>query len=226
MQPLTLTDVVFVTSIKVGLVSTPLIEIIDIKKRNRWLKMEILNRSVLMKAHGALAAFILPVAIMFFVTGAFYTWGIKGSYETTVHELKLQKNIREDLPALTTLVTKELKKQNIDAPSGQAKIKKIGNAFMLEWTGSNRDVILEPTEKPLIVKLKIKDTNWYRQFVQLHKAKGGIAFKVYAAVFASALLLILVTGFIMAWQTPKLRKLTLFSASLGVVTFLGMVISS
>ncbi len=188
--------------------------------------MEILNRSVLMKAHGALAAFILPVAIMFFVTGAFYTWGIKGSYETTVHELKLKKHIQEDVSILTTLVTKELKKKNIDIPSGQAKIKRIGNAFMLEWTGSNRDVILEPTANPLIAKLKIKDTSWYRQFVQLHKAKGGVLFKVYAAVLASALLLILITGFIMAWKTPKLRKLTLFSASLGVVAFFGLIVSS
>ena len=40
--------------------------------------MEILNRSALMKAHALLAAFILPVAIMFFVTGALYTWGKKG----------------------------------------------------------------------------------------------------------------------------------------------------
>ena len=188
--------------------------------------MEILNRSVLMKAHAALAAFILPVAIMFFVTGAFYTWGVKGSYETTAHEVHLQKHIQSDLAELVTLATKELKKQNVEVPTGQAKIKKIGNAFMLEWTGSNRDVILEPTANPLIAKLKIKDTSWYRQFVQLHKAKGGGLFKVYAAVFAIALLCILITGFIMAWQTPKLRKLTLLSASSGIVAFIVMLVFS
>ncbi len=97
---------------------------------------------------------------------------------------------------------------------------------MLEWTGSHRDVILEPTKNPLIVKLKIKETRWYRRFVQLHKAKGGILFKVYAAAFASALFLILITGFLVAWQSPKLRKLTLFSASLGVVAFFIIVTSS
>lgn len=188
--------------------------------------MEILSRGLLMKAHAALAAFILPVAIMFFVTGAFYTWGIKGSYQTIDQEVHLQKSMQDNLAELVALTTNALKKQNISPPSGQAKIKKIGNAFMLEWTGSNRDVVLELTDNPLIAKLKIKETSWYRQFVQLHKAKGGIVFKVYAALLAIALLLILISGFMMAWQAPKLRKLALVSTSLGIVTFLAMVASS
>jgi hypothetical protein len=188
--------------------------------------MGILNRSTLMKAHAVLAAFILPVAIMFFVTGSFYTWGVKGSYETTAYKLHLQKPIQGELAELVTLATKELKKRNLEIPSGQAKIKRIGDSFRLEWTGSDKDIILEPTAQQLIAKLEIKNTSWYRQFVQLHKAKGGTPFKVYAAAFASALLLLLITGFIMAWQTPKLRKLTLFSASLGIVVFFAMVSSS
>lgn len=188
--------------------------------------MGIFNRSTLMSAHAALASFILPVAIMFFVTGAFYTWGVKGGYETSVHEVSLQQDIKPDLAELVTLATNNLKKQNIGLPSGHAKIKKIGKSFMLEWTGSNRDIILEPTENPRIAKLEIKDTDWYRQFVQLHKAKGGEFFKVYAAILATALLLILLTGFIMAWQMPKMRKLAFISTSLGIFTFFVMVLSS
>jgi hypothetical protein len=185
-----------------------------------------LNRSTLMTAHTVLAAFILPVAIMFFVTGAFYTWGIKGDYDTAAYKLYLEKPIQDELTELVTLATKELKKQNIEPPSGQAKLKRVGSYFRLEWTGSDKDIILEPTTEPLIAKLKIKNTSWYRQFVQLHKAKGGTPFKVYAAVLATILLLLLFTGFIMAWQTPKLRKLTLLSVSLGIVTFFVMVLSS
>lgn len=185
-----------------------------------------MDRSILMKAHAALAAFILPVAIMFFVTGAFYTWGIKGNYETTTHEIQLEKSIQDDLDELVALATAELEKQNISLPTGKAKIKKIGSAFMLEWTGSNRDVVLESTADPLMAKLKVKDTSWYRNLVQLHKAKGGTIFKVYAAIFAIALLLILLSGFMMAWQAPKLRKLALVSTSFGIVTFIIMVVAS
>jgi len=192
-------------------------------KETEGLKMGIFNRPTLMKVHVLLAAFILPVAIMFVVTGALYTWGIKGNYDTTTHELHLKKPVQGELAELVALAKKELKKQDIEAPSGKAKIKKIGTSFRLEWTGSNMDIILEPTSQPLVAKLEIKHTRWHRQFVQLHKAKGGTPFKVYAAVFAGALLLLLLSGFIMAWQLPKLRKLTLFSASFGIAMFIAMV---
>ena len=194
--------------------------------RNKVTKTRTLNRSALMKTHAVLAAFILPVAILFLVTGALYTWGIKGGYETTTHELHLKKPVQDDVVSLTELVKNELKRKDIEAPSGQAKIKRIGSSFRLEWTGSNMDIILEPTSQPLMAQLEIKNTSWLRQFVQLHKAKGGTPFKVYAVVFVTALLLLLISGFIMAWQMPKLHKLTLVSASFGLVIFFVMVISS
>ncbi len=188
--------------------------------------MGILDRSTLMKIHALLAAFILPVAIMFFVTGALYTWGIKGDYDTTTHEINLDIPIKGELSELVEIATKELKKYNIETPTGKAKIKKIGDAFKLEWTGSQADIILEPTSKPLIAMLQIKETSWHRQFVQLHKAKGGEPFKIYAVVLAITILLLLFSGFIMAWQMPKLRKLTLASALLGIAVFVAMVASS
>ena len=188
--------------------------------------MVVFNRSVLMKVHALLAAFILPVAIMFFVTGALYTWGVKGGYDTTVHELVLEKPLQEKLSELVGLAEEELMKRNLPLPTGQAGIKKIGSSFKLQWTGSNTDVILETTSKPLIAQLKIKQTSWYRQFVQLHKAKGGTPFKVYAAFFAIVLLLLLVTGFIMAWQVKKIHKMVLLSTAMGIMVFVVIVISS
>jgi hypothetical protein len=184
------------------------------------------NRLVLMKLHVLIAVFILPIAIMFFVTGAFYTWGIKGEYETTVQKLNLKMALHEDLGSLVNVVEEELNKQQISLPTGKAKIKKIGQSFQLEWTGSSKDIILEPTSAPLIAQLKIKNTGWHRHFVQLHKAKGGVAFKVYATVLAVGLLFLLVSGFIMAWQLPRLRKMTLISTMLGLIFFVTMFISS
>jgi len=188
--------------------------------------MEKISRSTLMQFHALLAAFILPVAIMFFVTGALYTWGIKGGYDTTTHVLHLNEPVQAELTELVALANSELKKLDVEPPSGQAKIKKIGSSFKLEWTGANMDIVLEPTSEPLIAELQIKNTSLHRHFVQLHKAKGGAPFKVYAAAFATALLLLLISGFIMAWQMPKLRKLTLASAVLGIVVFIAMVASS
>jgi hypothetical protein len=184
------------------------------------------NRSVLMKVHVLIAVFILPVAIMFFVTGAFYTWGIKGGYETTTQKIQLKTPLQEDLSYLVNTVEKALNKQEISLPTGKAKIKKIAHSFQLEWTGTSKDVVLEPTSNPLVAQLKIKNTGWHRHFVQLHKAKGGIAFKVYATILAIGLLFLLISGFIMAWQLPKLRKMTFLSTLFGLVFFIIMFISS
>lgn len=186
----------------------------------------MINRPVLMKVHVLIAVFILPVAIMFFVTGAFYTWGIKGEYETTVQKLHLKIPLQEELSYLVNVVEQELNKQEVSLPTGKAKIKKMGQSFLLEWTGSSKDVVLEPTSDPLIAQLKIKNTGWHRHFVQLHKAKGGVAFKVYATILAIGLLLLLISGFIMAWQLPRLRKVTLISTMLGLIFFVAMFISS
>ena len=185
-----------------------------------------LNRAVLMKVHMLLAVFMLPVAIMYPLTGALYTWGIKGGYETTIYQLTLEQPLINNKEKLLELATQALKQREIPLPSGKAKIKTVGNSFQLEWTGANLDVILEPGREQLLGDLKVKQTSDYRRLVQLHKAKGGIAFKVYAAVFATALLTLLLTGLLMALQMPKFRLPVLLSMSAGIAVFVAMVMSS
>lgn len=188
--------------------------------------MAIFNRPTLMKIHAILAAFILPVAIMYFVTGALYTWSIKGAYESSTHEFHVENPIQADLDELVILAENELSKRELSLPSGKAKIKKIGSSFRLEWTGSSKDVIIEPTANPLIAQIQIKNTSWHRHLVQLHKAKGGTPFKVYSTILAVALLLLFITGFIMALQLSNLRKMVFLSSTLGFVVFAAMIMSS
>jgi hypothetical protein len=178
-----------------------------------------MNRMKLMTVHTLLAAFILPVAIMFLVTGALYTWGFKGSYSENVYEVKLRKPIRSEVSELTKVTQLELEKLAIHFPEGQPTLKVYGRHFLLEWTGSSKDVILEPTDNELMAKLTIKYTSWYRNLVQLHKAKGGVVFKIYAVIFAISIVVLLISGFIMAWRTPQLKRLTLISLIIGLCSF-------
>ena len=182
-----------------------------------------MNRQSIMMIHSLLAAFTLPAALMFLITGALYTWGSKGSYKSEVHEIALQKPIAADYEVLLTMVESELAGLEVSAPEGKPKLKRYGSHFLLEWTGSSKDVILEPTSDPMVAKLTVKDTTWYRTLVQLHKAKGGSAFKVYAAFFAVSLTALLLSGFIMAWQLPSLRGATMVATALGLLTFLAVV---
>lgn len=185
-----------------------------------------MNRMLLMKIHALIAAFMLPAAIMFLLTGALYTWGVKGSYSNDVYEISLKSPMPSNIETLTVLTERELKKLSIEYPEGKPKLKVYGSHFLLEWTGSSKDVILEPAAEANVAKLTVKNTSWYRNFVQLHKAKGGDIFKVYAAVFALALALLLLSGFIMAWQTPKLKAITLITSLAGFCSFILVVLLS
>ena len=188
--------------------------------------MSGLSRAGLVQIHMLLASFMFPVALMFLVTGGFYTWGVKGSYDSNVYMLSLEKPLEQDKSYLESLVRKELGRLAISVPSGKASVKKGGTSFKLEWTGSGRDVVLEPTADELEAKLTIKETTWYRNLVQLHKAKGGQIFKFYAAGLATALFIILASGFLMAWQVPMYRRQALFCSAAGVIVFLLMIASS
>lgn len=185
-----------------------------------------MNRMQLMTVHALLAAFILPVAMMFAITGSFYTWGIKGSYSENVHKIVLSKPLSADTAALTRLAESELEYLNISTPEGKPKLKKSGGDYYLEWTGSSKDLILKPTGNDLVAKLIIKDTSWYRYLVQLHKAKGGTAFKVYAVIFAIALGLLLLSGIMMALQVPKLKTATIVSSLIGFISFIAFIFYS
>lgn len=180
----------------------------------------MMNRMKLMKVHVIVAAFILPVAIMFMVTGALYTWGVKGNYTSDIYEVQLSKPIQADVSELMKITQLELDNLVTSYPEGQPKLKVYGSHFLLEWTGSSKDVILEPTDNLLIAKLTVKYTSWYRNLVQLHKAKGGIAFKVYAVVLAIFIGVLLVSGFVLALQTPKLKRLALVASLVGLCSFI------
>ena len=185
--------------------------------------MSTSTRMILVKVHMLLAAFIFPAIVMFLVTGGFYTWGVKGSYLDEVHLIELGHPLSADVGQLQKLIERELGNLAIEAPSGKAKLKKAGTSFRVEWTGSKRDVVLEPTTEQLIARLTVKETTWYRNLVQLHKAKGGQLFKVYAAVLAFSLFAILSTGFFIAFEIPKYRKSAIYASMAGVAVFLVMV---
>lgn len=185
-----------------------------------------MKRATITKLHLLLAAFLFPVALMFLITGGLYTWGIKGSYVTDKVAVRLDAPLVKTEGELIALVTAQLKQRSIDLPSGEAKIKPGGTSWQFEWTGSARDVVLEPTANPRIATLKIKETTWYRNLVQLHKAKGGQLFKVYAAALAIGLFVILASGFVLAWQAPALRRMANISVASGAVLFVLVVLLS
>lgn len=183
-------------------------------------------RRNLIVTHTLLAAFFLPMGVLYAITGGLYGLGIKGDYTTTEHAIPLTQPLTADLAPLVTLVSGELESRDLAAPSGGAGVKKGGTSFYLEWTGTGRDVQLHPTADPLVATLKIKDVTPHRYFVQLHKAKGGEAFKWFAAVWMVGLVLLFITGGIMAFAAKPYRKLATISGLAGFGAFFVMAFLS
>lgn len=184
------------------------------------------SRPFLVKTHITLAAFIFPVALMFFITGALYSWGVKGGYTVQKYNIELTQPMQRNKAWLTHIVTQELYKRDIALPSGKAGIKGPGKFYYFVWSGSQLDAELEQTSNPFVAQLNIKQTNLHRFFVQLHKAKGGAAFKIYAVILTSSLILLFITGFFMAWQLKKYRSLLLLSSVSGLSLFVCMLLIS
>lgn len=63
-----------------------------------------MNRQTIMMLHSLLAAFTLPAALMFLITGALYTWGSKGSYNTEAHEIALTEPLPKNADALISMI--------------------------------------------------------------------------------------------------------------------------
>ena len=185
-----------------------------------------IKRSVLMNIHTLLAVFLLPVAIMFFVTGALYIWDVKGGEEKTNYTLNIEPSFSGELSEYVFITENKLEKLNLPPPTGNPKIKIKDGKTIFEWSGSAVEAKIETNPKQFTAKLEVKKASWYRHLVQLHKAKGGFFFKIYATILSIALLILLLTGFIMAWQMPKLRKLTVISTISGVLVFILLVISN
>jgi hypothetical protein len=177
------------------------------------------SRKALIILHTVLASFFLPMGILYAVTGGLYGVGIKGGYRVADHNLTLDHPLDRDLPKLLTLTQRELASRNIDPPTGSAGIKTGGTSYFLEWTGSRLDVELHPTDDPLQAKLRIKATDPHRRFVQLHKAKGGDAFRFFAFVWMIGMVLLFITGGIMALAAKPYRQLAIISTALGLVVF-------
>lgn len=176
-------------------------------------------RKVVLTLHLIIGSYFLPIGIMFAITGGLYTFGVKGDYVTQTGKILIQEAATPDLNALNAMADKYLADNGLKKPTGEASIKKAGTSWQFEWTGSNNDLVIEPTNNPLELKLSLKQTTKHRYFVQLHKAKGGTPFKVLAGFFAVSLVMLFLSGFFMANQIPKFKKIWLISAALGLITF-------
>ncbi|TNE74332.1 hypothetical protein EP331_02230 [bacterium] len=186
-----------------------------------------MDRKSLMSLHTIVAAFIMPVAIVFLVTGSLYTWGIKGSVNTEKVTETLETPLNtQSIDSVVEHVTHFIESKGYSAPSGTYNFTLNGPSVSGRWSGANMDLSFSTSYDGKTLVYEMRHTTWYSHLVQLHKAKGGTAFKVYAVILAVSLLLLLISGYMMAFQMPKYRKQALVATVTGLLVFFVMVLIS
>lgn len=186
-----------------------------------------MSRLFLTKLHLWLAALLFPAMLLFLITGALYTWGITGKTDNSERSVAIAAPLSaENEAALRQIAISELTKAGLSEPSGKARVRKARDSFTYEWTGSQRDITIEPTDNPLMAKVTIKEASLHRTMVQLHKAKGGDLFKIYATVLALALFLLVATGLLIGLKSPPFRRATIIGSATGLVAFVALVVAS
>lgn len=184
-----------------------------------------MNRAFLTKLHLVAAAIMFPAVLMFLATGALYTWGNKGDWHEETVAIALEEPLREDEAQLRAVALEALEARNLPEPSGSPSVSAEDGAVSLSWTGARSEASVTTTDDPLVAEVTTKEASLHRWLVQLHKAKGSVAFKLYATLLACVLFLLVVSGLVMGWQVKALRRLTVISSGIGLAGFIGAVLA-
>jgi len=185
-----------------------------------------MNRSFLIKTHTFLAGFFFTTMLLLIVTGGLMNLGVDGSYDKTSYSLEVKQPLPTEINILKSIIINELNSRDISLPKGKVDIEIEDDSLVFEWEGASHNVILKNDISTLQTMLIIERASIFSYLENLHKSDGGPIFKVLAIFCSFGLIILLVTGVLMAWHIPKHRKLTIKSMLFGSATFIFAMILS
>lgn len=185
-----------------------------------------MSRSFITKLHLIAAAFMCPAVLMFLVTGGLYTWGNTGEWQEETVTVDLTAPYASlDAAGLEQIASAALVGKDIPLPSGAAKAKGEGTEQSLNWSGARSEASVAAGADAMTAEVTVKEAGLHRWLVQLHKAKGSTAFKLYASALAIVLFLLVLSGLVMGLQVRAFRRLTIGAGAAGLVAFVGFVLA-
>lgn len=184
----------------------------------------MISRLRVMQAHMLLAGFFLPIAIIYFVSGALYTLDIKGHVKKQEITLQLSQPFTPDLERLTALTRQSLVERELPLPGGEATLRKKHGAYELRWDDLANAVTMVSGRDIYSAILTVRERSPLTQIMRIHRAEAGTTFKVLAVIMAAGLVIIFSTGVFMARTMPKLRRPIVIAIVSGVGTFLALLL--
>lgn len=179
-----------------------------------------MNKAFLIKTHTVLAGFFFTTTLLLIVTGGLMNLGIDGDYDETSYSLGVKQPLPTEINRLKDIVIKELTSRDFSLPKGKVDLEIKGDTLDFEWEGSSHNVILKSDIPTLKTKLIIEQASLFSYLENLHKSEGGPAFQILAIGCSFGLIILLITGVLMAWHVPRYKNLTIKSMAFGTTFFM------
>jgi len=183
-----------------------------------------IQRMLVIKIHAFLACFFIPMATLFFISGALYSLDIKGHIDKQIYNLALDRPFTPDLAELSELAKTELDQHELLRPTGDPTIKEKEGSYEYRWGDLKHLVVIHPTNNPLEVELIYRERSPLAQIMRVHRAEAGSLIKIFSISMAISLLIILASGVFLAIGLPKLRRNALFALAAGFIALLPIFI--
>ena len=177
-------------------------------------------RMLVIKIHAILACFFIPMATLYFISGALYSSGIKGHIDKQVYSLELESPFVPDLAQLSALARTALDQRDLPPPGGDPLITQKKGSYQYRWGDLKRLVVIQPTANPLQAELIYRKRSPLVQVMRVHRAEAGSLIRVLSVSMAVALITVLASGVFLAVGIPKLRRTALVALAAGLLVLL------
>jgi len=177
------------------------------------------RRFKIIQLHMLFASFLFPIAVLYIVSGALYTFGVKGHVEKQVFTLTLENPFEPNLALLTKIVTKALEEKKLVLPGGDPYVTKSKGVYKFRWKDLKYSVILVANKQRYSADLTYRKRSVLTQLMRIHRGVAGDKFKLLSIIATAGLLFTFVTGLYMAFRTTKHRYRSLLAMILGLLTF-------
>ena len=180
-----------------------------------------MTRSLIVKIHVYLAAFLAPILFMVAISGGLYLVGIKGGVDSTPVEIPAGMGLDPKSTSLDADMRSLLDDLNIDHNFEYVKVS--GNTL---FTRPTSRVHYQFNTGSGAMTASRNEPSIQKRLIELHKGHGPLWFKDFQKFLAAGLLFILLSGLWLGLISPGLRNVTLVTSGAGLVIFvlLGFVI--
>ena len=181
-------------------------------------------RMLVIKLHAILACFFMPMALLYFISGALYSFDIKGDVDKQVYTVVLDRPFTPDLAQLSGYAKTALDQHQLSRPTGNPAISKKKSSYEYRWGDLKRLVVVHPTDDPLKVELVYRQRSPLTQIMRVHRAEAGSVIRIFSLSMVVSLMFILGSGVFLAVGMPKLRQTALLALAAGFVMILAISI--